>query len=159
MVDTLLIIFGALCMVAGITGCILPVLPGPPISYAGLLLLQFSSKHPFNAKFLVIYALLTVFVVILDFILPVYSTKKFRGTKYGIIGSALGLVVGLFLFPPVGIIVGPIVGAFIGEMITGRAIARAMKPAFGSFIGFLGSTSIKLILTIIMAYHFVINVF
>jgi uncharacterized protein YqgC (DUF456 family) len=158
-IDIVLIIFGSICIIGGIIGCIVPALPGPPISYLGLLLLQVSSKHPFTAKFLIIYAILTVLVVVLDFVIPVYSTKRFKGSRYGIIGSALGLICGLFVFPPFGIIIGPILGAFIGELIFGNAVDKAIKPAFGSFIGFLGSISIKLFLTIIMAYHFILNVF
>lgn len=145
-------------MVLGIMGCILPILPGPPASYIGLLLLQISSKHPFTVMFLVIFGLLTILVLVLDFVIPVYGTKRFQGSKYGIWGSAAGLIIGFVFLFPVGIIIGPLSGAFIGEILSGKNIRVAIVPTLGSFVGFLAGTAIKLILTIIMAYHFVINV-
>lgn len=159
MIDGVLIILSSILMVAGIIGCLLPVLPGPPLSYTGLLLLQVSSKHPFTAQFLILYALLTILVIALDFVIPVYCTKRFQGSRYGVIGCAVGLILGIFFFPPLGIIIGPVLGAFIGELLMNRSSDKAIKSAIGSFLGFLGSTSIKLILTLTIAYHFVMNVF
>ena len=82
-------------MVIGIIGCLMPVLPGPPISYIGLILLQLTSKHPFSTRFLIIYGILTVCVLVIDYVIPVYGTKKLQGTKYGIWGSAIGLIIGI----------------------------------------------------------------
>lgn len=146
-------------MVIGIIGCLIPVLPGPPISYAGLLLLQLTSKHPFSTRFLIIYGILTVFVFVVDYVIPVYGTKKLQGSKYGIWGSAIGLIIGILFFLPFGIIVGPLLGAFLGELVTGKDIARALKSAMGSFVGFLAGTAMKLVLSITMAYYFVISLF
>lgn len=159
MIDTVLIILGGICMVIGIIGCLIPVLPGPPISYAGLLLLQLTSKHPFSTRFLIIYGILTVFVFVVDYVIPVYGTKKLQGSKYGIWGSAIGLIIGILFFLPFGIIVGPLLGAFLGELVTGKDIARALKSAMGSFVGFLVGTAMKLVLSITMAYYFVISLF
>ncbi|MEW6052966.1 MAG: DUF456 domain-containing protein [Nitrospirota bacterium] len=134
-------------------------MPGPPLSYAGLLLLQFTSTHPFSTKFLLIFATLTILVTLLDFVIPVYGTKKLHGSKYGIWGSALGLVIGLVFFPFAGIIFGPLLGAFIGELITGKKIGKAVKSSFGSFLGFITGTAAKLFLSFVMAYYFFMNVF
>jgi len=144
-------------MVIGIVGSLLPVLPGPPISYIGLILLQLTSKHPFSSRFLIIYGILTVFVFVIDYVIPVYGTKKLQGSKYGIWGSAIGLIIGILFFLPFGIIVGPILGAFLGELVTGKDIARAMKSAIGSLVGFLAGTAIKLVLSITMAYYYIIS--
>ncbi len=157
-IDVVLIILGGILIVAGIIGCILPVLPGPPVSYTGLLLLQLSSKHPFTARFLIIYGILTLLVAVFDFVIPVYGTKRFQGSRYGVWGSALGLIIGLIFFPPFGIIIGLILGAYLGEILSGKNIREAIRPAFGSFLGFFASTVIKLVLTIFMAYHFIMNV-
>ena len=146
-------------MVVGILGCLMPVLPGPPISYIGLLLLQMTSRHPFSTKFLIIYGILTVFVFVIDYIIPVYGAKKLQGTKYGIWGSAIGLIIGILFFSPFGIIIGPVLGAFLGELFTGKDVARATKSAFGSLIGFLAGITIKLVLSITMAYYYVLNIF
>lgn len=155
--ETLLIIIGALLIIAGILGSLLPVLPGPPISYVGLLALQLTSAHPFSLKFLVIWALVVVVLMILDNVIPAYGTKKFGGSAYGIWGCVLGMIVGIF-FSPVGLIVGPLAGAFIGELFGGKNSDQAMRSAVGSFMGFLVSTILKVIASGLMGYYFFINI-
>jgi uncharacterized protein YqgC (DUF456 family) len=159
MVDTLLIILGGICMVIGIIGSLIPVLPGPPIGYIGLIILQLTSRNPFSTRFLIMYGVLTIFVFVVDYVIPVYGTKKLQGSKYGIWGSAIGLIIGILFFLPFGIIFCPLVGAFLGELVTGKHIARAVKSAMGSLIGFLAGTAIKLVLSITMAYYYVISLF
>jgi len=156
--DLFLIILGILLIVIGILGCFLPVLPGPPVVYAALLLLQFTSKEPFSTSFLILWAVLTIAVTLLDYWVPVYGTKKLGGTKMGINGATAGLVVGLF-FGPWGMILGPFVGALAGELIGGQDFNKAMKSAFGSFIGFVAGTLMKLVVSGIMAFHFVKHAF
>ncbi|MGM0613459.1 MAG: DUF456 domain-containing protein [Bacteroidota bacterium] len=152
--DIALIIFGALLMLVGLAGCIFPVIPGPPISYAGLLLLHFTENYSFSSQFLLIWFFLTAAVTLLDYIIPIYGTKKFGGSKRGVWGSAVGLVIGLF-FLPVGIIIGPFIGAYIGEMTEENNSSKALKSALGSFIGFLTGTMMKLAVSGIMLFHFV----
>jgi uncharacterized protein YqgC (DUF456 family) len=148
-------ILGGLCIVAGIIGSFVPFLPGPPVSYLGLLLVHLTSRHPFSTGFLLLYAVLTILVIVLDNVIPVYGTKRFRGSTCGTWGSALGLVAGLLFFPPLGIIIGPILGAFLGELIRGRGARQAFLSAMGSFLGFLAGTAIKVVLSLVMAYHFI----
>ncbi|HDH05880.1 MAG TPA: DUF456 domain-containing protein [Nitrospirae bacterium] len=157
--DTVLIFIGGACLAAGIIGCVLPVLPGPVLSYAGLLILQFSSIHPFTATFLIIYAILVALAAALDYVIPIYGTKKFEGSKYGMWGSAVGLVLGMIFFFPFGIILGPVLGAFTGELINGKTKDKALKSALGSFLGFLAGTAMKLILSLSMVYYFVASIY
>ena len=157
--DILLIIISGLLLLIGILGSLVPILPGPPIAFCGLILVQFSSKHPFSVEFLVIFGLLTIISAVIDNILQVYATKKFNGSKKGIWGSAIGLIIGLLFFPPFGIIIGPMVGAFIGEILDGKSPNNSVKPAFGSFIGFLSSIFLRFALSIVMTYYFVVKVF
>lgn len=152
--DVILIVFGILFLIAGILGCVLPVLPGPPLSYIGLLLLHFTSKYQFSSRFLILWAVITVVVYALDYVIPVWGTKKFGGSKRGVWGSVIGLVVGLFFFPPFGIIVGPFIGAVIGEITSGKDTGVALKSGFGSFIGFLTGTLLKLIVSGMMTWYF-----
>ena len=142
-------------MLAGFVGCILPIVPGPPLSYIGLLVLQLKEDPPFGILFMVIWAAVTIAVAVLDYFVPIYGTKKLGGSKKGIIGSALGLLVGLFFFPPFGIIIGPLLGALLGEMVEGKKHRDAMRSALGSFLGFLAGTVIKLIASGMMAYYFI----
>ena len=157
--DIFLITISALLILIGILGSIVPILPGPPIAYGGLLLVQFTSKHPFSVELLILFGALAIVSAIIDNVLPIYATKKFNGSKKGIWGSAMGLIIGLFLFPPFGIIIGPMIGAFTGEIVDGKSANNAVKPAFGSFIGFLSSIFLRFALSIIMAYYFVVEVF
>jgi uncharacterized protein YqgC (DUF456 family) len=159
LLDTTLIILGGICVITGLLGCILPVLPGPVISYAGLILLHLSSVHSFTVEFLITFAVLTIFTGILDYVVPIYGTQKLGGSKYGIWGSTLGLLAGIFFLFPAGIILGPMAGAFAGEMISGKNAHQALKPAFGSFLGFLASTVVRLVLASVMAFYFIMAVY
>ncbi|MBL7138085.1 MAG: DUF456 domain-containing protein [Bacteroidales bacterium] len=153
--DTILIIIGIIFLILGIAGSFIPVLPGPPLSYLSLLLLQFTSYHPFTARFLVIWAIVTAAIVALDYVVPAYGTKVFGGTKKGQWGAVIGVFVGIFFLPPIGIIVGPFLGALVGEMLAGKQSGKAFKAAFGSFLGFLAGTFMKLALSLIFVYYFI----
>lgn len=152
--DTFLIITGIILLIAGILGCIIPFLPGPPLVYASLILLQISSHKPFTEEFLIIWALVTTAVLLADYYIPIWGTKKFGGTKGGVWGATIGLIIGMFFFPPFGLIVGPFIGAFAGEMINNQDTTKAMRSAIGSFIGFVAGTVMKLGISIVMGYYF-----
>jgi len=154
MADWLLAILGIVLILAGIAGCILPVIPGPPLSWAGLLLLHWTRFAQFSAAFLLVMACLAIAVTVLDYIIPVWGTKKFGGSKAGMWGATIGIFAGIFFFPPVGIIVGPFIGAVLGEIIAGKESGPALKAGLGSFIGFLLSTGLKLGVSLTMAYYF-----
>src|SRR5690606_10048424 len=152
--DIALAILSGLLILTGIIGSILPVLPGTPLCWVGLLLLHFSKYADYTTTFLVVMAAVMVVISFLDYLIPVWGTKRFGGSKAGVTGSTIGLIVGLF-FGPVGIILGPFVGAFLGEILVNRtAFKGAMKSATGSFIGFLLSTGLKLVYGGLTAYYF-----
>lgn len=153
--DTFLIISGFILLLAGIAGCIFPFLPGPPLAYGSLILLQISSRNPFTESFLVIWALVTTAVVIADYYIPIWGTKKFGGTKGGVWGATIGLIVGIFFFPPLGLIIGPFLGAFAGEIINKQDSNKAFRSAIGSFVGFVAGTLMKLGITVVMGYYFI----
>jgi uncharacterized protein len=153
--DTFLIISGIILLLAGIAGCIFPFLPGPPLAYGSLILLQISTYKPFTENFLVIWALVTTAVVIADYYIPIWGTKKFGGTKGGVWGATVGLIVGIFFFPPLGLIIGPFIGAFAGEIINNQDSNKAFRSAIGSFIGFVAGTLMKLGITVVMGYYFI----
>jgi hypothetical protein len=156
--DITLIILGGILMIAGIIGSLFPVIPGPPLSYGALIILQLSSKQPFSSTFFIVYGLITAVVLLLDYVIPMYGTKKFEGSKYGIWGSTIGMVLGVIFLFPIGIVIGPMVGAFSGEIISGKTVNKAFKSALGSLLGFLAGASIKFVLCLSMAYYFFINV-
>jgi len=150
--DILWIVLGGVFLLIGLVGCFLPILPGPPIAFVGLWIQQVKAEAPFSQKFLWIWVGIVLVITILDYMIPVYGTKKFGGSKYGVWGCTIGLVVGLWM-GPIGIIAGPFLGAFIGEMLANQNSAQAMKAATGSIIGFLLSTGIKLIACSVMIWY------
>jgi len=145
--DITLAILGMILVLVGFVGSILPVIPGPPISWAGFLLLRWTryiSDDPGaynNALWILLF--FVVAVTILDYVVPVLGTKKYGGSKRGVWGATIGVVVGLFFGPP-GIIIGPFLGAYIGEISTGKKDREALRAAWGSFVGFLMGVGMKL---------------
>jgi len=154
MTDYILVVVGVLITILGIIGCLVPVLPGPPLNFVGLLLLHFSRFAQFTKWTLIIFASIAIVVTILDYLVPMWGTKKFGGSKYGTRGAAIGLIIGLFL-GPLGIIIGPLAGAFVGEMIFKDDINYAIKAGFGSLVGFLAGVGLKLAASFIMTFYFV----
>lgn len=157
--DYVLITLGMILMIGGLAGCILPLIPGPPLSFAGLLLLHATKHHQFTPEFLLTWGLLTALVYGLDYVIPVFTTKQSGAGKRGVWGSMIGLILGLIFFPPWGIIVGPFVGAVVGEMTSGKETAAALRSGFASFVGFLLGTLIKLIVSGMMFWHFLRTIF
>lgn len=144
-----LLITGFCCMLIGIAGSLLPALPGPPISWIGLLLLYLSPKIETNYWILGITLVIAITIVVLDYVIPAKGTKRFGGSKYGIWGTNIGLIVGILAPIPFGFIIGPFVGALIGELLyDSKDSTRATKAAMGSFLGFLAGTFIKFVVSI-----------
>jgi len=154
MSDYIFLILGIILMVLGIIGCLVPVLPGPPLSFLGLILLHVTRFGHFPKNTLMILAAIAVIVTILDYIVPVWGTKKLGGSKYGIRGATVGLIIGFFL-GPIGIVLGPFIGAFVGEMIFKDDLNYAFKAGFGSLLGFLTSIGLKLAASFVMTFYFV----
>ena len=98
--DILLIILGILCLLAGLAGCILPALPGPPLAYGGMLLLHFTDRVQFGTTQLVVWLVLVVVVQVLDYFVPLLGAKYSGGSRWGERGCLAGTLVGLFFSPP-----------------------------------------------------------
>jgi uncharacterized protein YqgC (DUF456 family) len=152
--DTILIILAGVFVFVGLIGSVLPVLPGVALSYAGLLLLHFTDKYQFSNSFLITWAIVVVLIQVLDYVIPIWGTKKFGGSKRGVWGSSLGMVAGVFL-GPWGVVLGPFVGALLGELSDRKALRDAMKAAFGAFLGFVIITIAKLIVAGFIIYYYI----
>lgn len=159
MIDTLLIIIGAVLVLLGVVGCIAPIIPGPPLSWIGLLLLKFvpSVKDDISWTTIIFLGIFTILITILDNVLPVWSTKKMGGNKKVVWGATIGMLVGFF-FGIIGIIIGPFVGAFLGGLLSGSAFFASIKHASGAFIGFLCGLIAKFICVALIAFFFVMTI-
>ena len=152
--DYFLLVLAILLVLLGIAGCLLPVLPGPPLSFLALLVLHFTRWGDFETNFLITFAVIAVIVTIADYIFPVWITKKTGGSRAGTWGAFIGLIIGIFVFPPFGIIIGPLVGAMAGELMQGSNSEQALRAGMGSFLGFLLGTGLKLISSFVMTWYF-----
>ena len=166
-----------LFLLLGLLGSVVPALPGPPLSYIGLLLLQWSGYGGFSSSFLWLWAGITAAVTVMDNFLPAWMTKRFGGSRMAVIGSVLGLIAGTLFFAPIGLLIGPFLGALAGELIniqvknkktnsTGSAAdensaggVKALKVALGAFLAFIVGTGAKLIIGALMIYYAVKAVF
>ena len=156
--NLILTIAGGVLLIVGLVGCVVPVIPGAPLSWAGLLLAFFSDYSKCSIPVLVITGIIAFTVSILDNFFPTWMTKKCGGSKAGTRGSTIGLVVGMFA-GPLGIIAGPFLGAYIGELYHDRSDKqRALKAAKGAFKGFLLGTGIKMISSIICIWVYIIAI-
>lgn len=153
------VITGAILMLAAFAGCILPALPGPPLGFLALLILKLAEPFTFSSNFIFTMAGITIIVFGLDYVLPIWGAKMYKATKMGIWFSILGMVIGIFFFPPFGMILGLLLGAIIGELASGKAKREALKVGFVSFMFSLLSIFIKLALVTVMAFYFVKAVF
>lgn len=142
--DIVLLIIAFLLMLIGIIGCIVPGLPGTPVAYVGLLIAQATDKVDFSWQYLLVWGIVVVVISVLDYVVPAWGTKHYGGTKWGVWGSTAGVFVGLF-FGAAGVIFGPLVGAVLGELMAGKQLEEALRAGWGSFIGILFGTILKLI--------------
>ena len=150
MLDILILFLGFCFMILGIIGSFLPILPGPLTGWVGLLLLHLTKAVPKDWTFLGITLGIAITIYVLDFFIPAMGTKRYGGSKYGVRGSTIGLFVGAFFFPPLGIMIGPFAGAYIGElMYDSNDSKRALRAAYGAFLGFLFSTGLKFMTSLI----------
>jgi uncharacterized protein YqgC (DUF456 family) len=152
--DYLLLAVAIILMLLGIAGCLLPILPGPPLTYLGLVVLHFTRFAEISRNMFIILGIVAVVVTVIDYVVPIWGTRQFGGSKYGMRGSTVGLIIGLFLGPP-GIIIGPFIGAVVGELIFKDDIKYALKAGFGSLLGFLTGVGLKLAAALLMSFYFV----
>lgn len=151
--DIFLSILALLLAMLGIVGCILPVIPGVILSFGGVLFIYFTSFSTLSLATLCLAAVLAVAVTIADFILPGYMTRKMGGSRAGIVGATVGMIVGLLFGGFIGIIVGPVACAYFGEVLFGGSTSRkALRSAWGSFLAFIFGTGLKMAISVWMAW-------
>ena len=150
--DVLIYVLSFLLLVGGVVGCVLPILPGAPLGYAGLLLLHFTGRADFSTTQLVTWLIIVVILQVVDFITPLLGSKYTGGSEFGNRGCVAGTLIGMF-FLPWGIIVGPFIGAVAGEMLGGSDLSHAVRAGIGSLIGFLVGTLLK----VIVCFYFLVQ--
>ncbi len=156
MLEIVVIVMGSIFILIGLAGSILPVLPGPPLSFIGLLLLALANRFspPLTSTFIILMGLLTGVAVVLDYIIPVLGARRYGSSKWGLWGSFVGMVIGIF-FSPLGMLLGGLIGAVIAEGLVHRKTGQALKAGWGVVVGTLLGTVLKFVLSAMMAYSFI----
>jgi hypothetical protein len=153
--DTFLFICSFIALVVALIGSIVPALPGVPIAYLSLWLGRWSGYAPFSDRFMWIMAGVSLVVFLADYFLPPLILKRFGGSKAATWGSIIGMLLGM-IFTQIGMIIGMIVGAFLGELAYAqKSGSDALRAAFGSFLGFLLGTGLKLMLCFYILYELI----
>ncbi len=160
-VDIVLVVSGIVLLFAGLVGCVLPILPGPPLSYVGLVLLWGARSweaHTFGTATMLLLGGLTIAVTVLDYVAPVIGAQRFGASRAGIWGSVVGMIIGMIFFPPFGMLVGAFLGAVAGEVASGKQGSEALRAAWGVFVGTVAGIILKLAVSVAIAVYFVIEV-
>ncbi|MCD6152656.1 MAG: DUF456 domain-containing protein [Syntrophobacterales bacterium] len=151
-----LIIFGLLFALSGIVGCILPVIPGPVLSFLSLIILSCAKNwEPFSATFLILMGSLMVLVTILDYVVPAGGAKKYGASRLGVGGSVIGMLTGFFFLPPLGLFIGAFLGALAGELLARKEGKDALRAGWGVFVGIVVGIGLKLAFTGVVLFFYI----
>lgn len=143
--SVILAIIGLVMALSGLIACIVPIIPGPPLAYASLFVLSIARDwEPFSETFLIVMGIVTALVLALDYVVPTVGARKYGASKFGVWGSILGMLIGLFVFPPFGLFIGGFAGAMAGELYAGKGGDDAFRAGLGVFIGSLVGIGIKM---------------
>ena len=162
--NTVMIVIAVILGVLVIIGSVLPGLPGPPLAWAGILLMYFfggtnGAGEPMSLTLLFVLLGVTVVVTVLDFIVPAWFTKLTGGSRYASTGAILGLLAGLILPLPFGMVMTSLLGAFLFELLLGgKGAGDSLKSSLGAFLGFLSGTGVKLIASAVMLYYIIVYI-
>lgn len=159
-VNIILLILGFSLLLVGLVGSVVPVVPGPPLGYLGILVIKWSGLGTFTPEFLWLWGGIVAVVTVADFLLPGLMTRLFGGSRAATWGAMIGVFAGIFIMPPYGIILGPFLGALTGEWINNNELnGRAFKAAFGSFLAFILGVGMKLAVGGALIFHGVKSLF
>ena len=155
-----LIIIGLILAIAGMVGCILPIIPGPILSFSALILLSWiKSWQSFSQTFLIVMGILTGLLLLLDYVAPALGAKKYGASKRGLWGSAIGMLIGIFFIPPWGMIVGAFIGALVGELAAGKSGRKSLRAGWGILIGNVLVIGLKLAFTAVVLFYYIKEMF
>ena len=150
-------IIGSILMIVGFIGCLLPVLPGPPVSFLGLFILALAQRFspPLTVTLVIIMAIITIAVTALDYIIPSLGARHYGASRWGIWGSVIGMIVGIFFFPPFGMLIGALIGAIAGEWLQGKRGWSVLRAGQGILMGIVFGAVMKLTASGVMTYYFI----
>ncbi|UWG95347.1 DUF456 domain-containing protein [Dehalobacter sp. DCM] len=158
--ETFALVIAIILFIAGLVGTVLPVLPGVILIYAGMLIYGFMTHFTtLHAYFFILQALVVIVLFMVDYFASAIGTKRFGGSKQAAWGAVIGTILGIIVFGPLGIVIGPFAGAVVTELIRGTELNKTLRVGFGTLIGVLGGTAVKVTAEIIMIAYFFLKIF
>lgn len=150
----------SIMFIIGFIGLVYPIIPSVIFIVGGIILYGFFfSFEPFGVFFWIVQSFFILTLFFADYIANMIGVKRYGGTKAGVWGSTIGLLVGPFIIPGFGIIVGPFAGAVLAElMIHKKNIIDSLKIGFGSVLGFITGAFAKFIIQAFMIGYFLLIV-
>lgn len=148
-------------LILGLIGTFLPVLPGLLLSLCGVLIYKFGTDAPLSMVYVWIFVLLTAASVVLNYVIPAKTNRKYGGTRWGSVGSVVGTILGMLFIPiPLGFLIGMFAGVFIGELMhDSQDKKKAWNSTKGAIIGFLYGTGFNFIVGLAMFLVVLIDIF
>lgn len=158
MIEIIAIIVASLFFLTGLIGTLLPVMPGAPVIWLGMLVYGFiTGFENFSTYFFLVQALLALTVMGIDYLFAALGSRYFGGSKAALWGSAGGLLIGLFFFP-IGLLIGPFLGAVLADLLFGQRTDQAIKSGLGASLGFWSALPVELALEAVMIIWFVVRI-
>jgi len=156
MLEILAILIGSLLMLLGLIGSVLPILPGPPLSFIGLFLLALVKKFspPLTPALVILLGIVAVVMIAMDYVLPLLGAKRYGSSKWGVLGSVLGMLIGMFL-SPLAVLLGAFFGAVVAEWLAGKTKGESFRAGWGVMMGTLFATIVRLGFAGLMIYYFI----
>lgn len=159
MLSILLIIIGFLICLVGLAGSILPVIPGPLVSFLSLIILNWAKDgQAFSFLFLLAMAALAIIMTFLDYVVSMAGAQKYGASKAGLWGSVAGMIIGILFFPPLGIFIGALAGAVVGEVLDGKQTRQAVRVGWGVLVGNFVGLVLKLAYSLMIFFFFIIKI-
>lgn len=161
MEESLILLFSLILLVLGIIGTILPILPGLLLSLCGLLIYKYGGDADISMIWILLFIILTALSLVLNYVIPAKTTRKYGGTRYGSVGSVVGTILGLLFIPiPFGFLIGMFAGVFFGELLHDFGdTKKAFSSLKGAFIGFILGTAFNFVVALAMLLVVLFNLF
>lgn len=139
-------------LILGMAGTILPVLPGLLMSLCGLLIYKFGTESDLSMVYIWIFSALTLLSIVLNYVIPAKTNRRYGGTRWGSIGSVIGTFAGMFFIPlPFGFLIGMFLGVFVGELLhDSKDPKKAFNSMKGAFVGFIFGTGFNFLVGLAM---------
>ncbi|MFW6283126.1 MAG: DUF456 domain-containing protein [Minisyncoccales bacterium] len=158
--EILLPSFSIILILIGLLGSLIPFLPGVILAWIGFFI--YSAGTSFTQISIlenIIFLVLVILAMILDYFLPLWGAKKRKASKQGLTGAIIGLTGGIISSNIIGTIIGPIIGAYLGEIFGEKSSKKAFQSAAGVLFGFVLGPIIKIILVLVMLGFLLVTIF